>query len=321
MELLESAKRVFDLEIEALKKTRDALDGNYLKIIDAIVKCDGKVIITGIGKPGHIAAKMAATFSSLGTPSFRLHPAEAMHGDLGMITAKDVVIAISYSGESDEIINIISAIKMIGATLIAITGNSDSTLAKASDIVQVLPKFEEACSLGPAPTSSTTAALCYGDSLAVVASEVYGFRDSDFFKLHPAGSLGKKMILRVCDLMSKGKDVPYINENELLMDAITEMTNKGLGVVSVVNDIGELVGIITDGDLRRIIEKRTDIYSEKVNQVMTKYPKKVAKDLLAIEALQFIKTNNISNVPVVDENNKLIGTITWAQIIKAGIVI
>jgi len=321
MDVLSEAKRVFDIEIDALKKTRDCLDDTYLKILDLIVKCEGKVIITGMGKPGHIAAKLAATFASLGTPAFHLHPAEAMHGDLGMVSSKDVVIAISYSGESDEIVKILPSIKMIGATLVGITGNASSTLAKTSDIIQVFPEFDEACYMGLAPTSSTTATLCYGDSLAVVASGLYGFKDSDFGKLHPAGSLGKKLIVKVDDLMVKNGDIPVIHDDELLMDAITEMTKKGIGVVSVVNVENVLVGIITDGDLRRIIERHTDIYSENVANVMTRSPKRITKDKLAIEALQFIKKNNINNIPVVNEKDELIGTITWQQIVKAGIVV
>ena len=321
MSKLDEGKHVFDVEIKALQKTRDALNETFLSILALVTQCEGKVIITGMGKPGHIATKIAATFSSLGTPSFCLHPAEAMHGDLGMISKNDIVIAMSYSGESDEIINILPNIKMIGAKIVAITGNADSTLSKAADIVQVFPEFEEACYLGMAPTSSTTAELVYGDALAVVASGIYGFKASDFGKFHPAGALGKKLILKVDDLMAKGKEVPKIYQNELLMDAITEMSKKGIGVVSVVDNENRLVGIITDGDLRRIIEKRVDIYSESVNHVMTKSPRKIGKDYLAVEALQFIKEQNINNIPVVEDDNRLIGTITWQMIVKAGIVI
>lgn len=320
MDRLQEARKVFDTEIAALVKTSDALDDTYLQILDLIINCEGKVIITGMGKPGHIAAKLAATFASLGTPSFRLHPAEAMHGDLGMISENDVVIAISFSGESDEIVRILPNIKMIGATLVGITGNPNSTLAKASDLVQVLPKFEEACYLGLAPTSSTTAVLCYGDSLAVVASGIYGFKDSDFGKFHPAGSLGKKLILKVEDLMAKGTDTPKVKEGTLLMDAIPVMSKKGLGIVSVVDDNDVLKGIICDGDLRRIIEKKIDIYSCKIDDVMIKNPKTTSMNKLAVNALHFIKKNSINNLPVVDDSGVLVGTITWQQIVKAGIV-
>ena len=320
MDRLAEGKRVFDVEIEALQKTRDALDDTYLQILDLITNCEGKVIITGMGKPGHIAAKLAATFASLGTPSFRLHPAEAMHGDLGMVSANDVVIAISFSGESDEIVRILPNIKMIGAKLVGLTGNPESTLAKASDIVQVLPKFEEACYLGLAPTSSTTAALCYGDSLAVVASGIYGFKDSDFGKFHPAGSLGKKLILKVDDLMAHREEVPKVASGTLLMDAIPVMSKKGLGIISVVDEGDKLLGIICDGDLRRIIEKHIDIYSVAVDEVMIKNPKTTKADRFAVDALHFIKQKSINNLPVVDDDGTLVGTITWQQIVKAGIV-
>lgn len=320
MDKLNEAKKVFDIEIEALQKTRDVLGDDFIGILNEISSCKGKVILTGMGKPGHIAEKLAATFSSLGTPSFYLHPAEAMHGDLGMVSKNDVVIAISYSGESSEIIEILPAIRLIGAKLIAITGNRNSTLAKASDLVQELPEFEEACHLGLAPTSSTTVELVYGDALAVVASEMYDFKDVDFGKLHPAGALGKKLILKVEDCMAKNEDLPKIHVDSLLVDAIKEMTKKGLGVVCMVDDENVLKGILTDGDLRRVIEKRVDIYSESVRNVMTPDPKRTTKDKLAVEALKFIRSKNINNLPVVDEENKLIGVVDWRQIVKAGIV-
>ncbi len=321
MDILTEGKRVFDIEIAALAKTRDSLGDEFIKILELITSCTGKVIVTGMGKPGHIARKLAATFASLGTPSFYLHPGEAMHGDLGMVSSNDVVIAISYSGESDEIVKILPNIKMIGAILIGITGNADSTLAHSSDIVQVFPEFEEACYLNLAPTSSTAAVLSYGDALAVVASGIYGFKDSDFGKFHPAGALGKKLILKVNDLMSKGNDIPSVKAGTLLMDAIPVMSKKGLGIVSVVDDNNVLLGIICDGDLRRLIEKRIDIYSVMVDDVMIKYPKSISSDRLAVDALRFIKQHSINNLPVVDEQNRLEGTITWQQIVKAGIVI
>lgn len=313
------AKNVFDTEITALKKTRDALDNTFLQVLDLIVNCKGKVIITGMGKPGHIAAKLAATFSSLGTPSFRLHPAEAMHGDLGMVSSNDVVIVISFSGESDEIVKILPNIKMIGATLVGITGNPNSTLAKASDVVQVLPKFEEACYLGLAPTSSTTAVLCYGDALAVVASGIYGFKDVDFGKFHPAGSLGKKLILKVDTLMAKGEKNSKVHISVPLKDAIIELSKKGLGAVSVVADRDELVGIITDGDLRRQLEKGADIYNMKVEDIMSSKPFTIGGDKLAIEALRVMKDRNISCL-VVCEEGKAVGTIRLQDIIGVGIV-
>lgn len=319
MDRLAEGKRVFDIEIAALEKTRDALDSTYLHILNLITNCEGKVIITGMGKPGHIAAKLAATFASLGTPAFRLHPAEAMHGDLGMVSSNDVVIAISFSGESDEIVRILPNIKMIGAKLVGLTGNPNSTLAHVADVVQVLPEFEEACYLGLAPTSSTTATLCYGDSLAVVASEIYGFKAVDFGKLHPAGSLGKKLILKVNDLMTQGDDNAKVHINASLKDAIIELSKKGLGAVSVVDDDDNLLGIITDGDLRRQLEKGVDVYSLKVKNVMYPKPSVVGKDKLAIEALKMMKERNISCL-LVTEDNKALGTIRLQDIIGGGIV-
>lgn len=319
MNKLEEGRRVFDIEIEALKKTRDALDDTFVKILELIIYCQGKVIITGMGKSGHIAAKLAATFASLGTPSFYLHPAEAMHGDLGMISTNDIVIAISYSGETDEIVRILPNIKMIGAMLIGITGNLNSILAKTSDIVQVLPKFEEACYLGLAPTSSTTSVLCYGDALAVVASSIYGFKDADFGKFHPAGALGKKLILKVCDLMATGEKNAVVHISVPLKDAIIEMSKKGLGAVSVVDTDGKLLGIITDGDLRRQLEKGADIYSMKAVEIMSVTPFTISKDKLAVEALNLMKEKNVSCLAVVN-NGIAEGMIRIQDIIGVGIV-
>lgn len=319
MDILSNAKQVFDIEIEAMQKTRDILDNTYVKILDLIVSCTGKVIITGMGKPGHIAAKLAATFSSLGIPSFHLHPAEAMHGDLGMVARNDVVIAISYSGESEEIIKILPNIKLIGAALIGITGNPISTLANIADVVQILPEFDEACSLGLAPTSSTTSVLCYGDSLAVVASNMNGFRDVDFGKFHPAGSLGKKLILKVNDLMFKEKENASVNIETNLKSAIIELSKKGLGIVSVVDEDSELQGVITDGDLRRQLEMGADVYALKVTDVMNKNPVVINSNQMVVDALKMLKEKNISCLPVL-ENNKLVGTIRLQTILSIGIV-
>lgn len=319
MDVIKEAKRVFDIEIDALKKTRDILDETYLEILNRIVACKGKVIITGMGKPGHISTKLAATFSSLGTPSFFLHPGEAMHGDLGMIGADDLVIAISYSGESDEIVCILPYIKMIGAFLIGITGNANSSLAKTADIVQVLPQFNEACYLGLAPTSSTTAVLCYGDSLAVVASGLYGFKDTDFGKYHPAGALGKKLVLRVQDLMITNKNNSEVLSGASLDDCIMELSVKGLGIVTVINSGRRLMGVITDGDLRRQLAKNVDIYSLSVDEVMTKTPIVVEDKALAVQALDIMRKKNVSALPVL-ANGAVVGTIRLQDIIRVGII-
>ena len=320
MDKLAEAKKVFDVEIEALKKTRDALDESFVEILDAITSCKGKVIITGMGKPGHIGTKIAATLASLGTPSFYLHPGEAMHGDLGMVTKDDIVIMISYSGESDEIVRIIPNIKMMGAKLIAVTGNPNSTLAQSADLSQIFPKFDEACYLGLAPTSSTTVTLCYGDALAVVASGIYGYTKSDYGKRHPAGALGKKLILRVQDLMAKGDNTPKVLEGTSLMNTIEEMSKKGLGIVTIVDKEGKLCVILTDGDLRRVLERRVDIYSEIIDDVMIRTPYTVEAGILAVDALILIRQNRINSLPVVDKDNKVVGAITWQMIIRAGIV-
>lgn len=319
MDILAEGKHVFDTEIEALSKTRDALDETFVKILDLITHCKGKLIITGMGKPGHIATKMAATFASLGTPSFYLHPGEAMHGDLGMISPDDIVLAISYSGESDEIVRILPNIKMIGAVIIGLTGNGNSTLATASDVVQILPGFDEACYLGLAPTSSTTCELCYGDALAIVASSIYGFKDIDFGKFHPAGSLGKKLVLTVDDLMAKGNRNAKVNVSVPLKDAIIELSQKGLGAVSVVDDVDSLLGIITDGDLRRQLESGVDVYAQKVKEIMTKRPLVIEKTKLAVEALSIMKERNVSCLVVI-QDGKAIGTIRLQNIIEVGII-
>jgi KpsF/GutQ family protein len=319
MDALQEGKKVFSIEVEALKKTMDVIDETFVKILNLIISCPGKVIITGMGKSGHIAAKIAATFASLGTPSFYLHPAEAMHGDLGMVSKDDVVIAISYSGESDEIIRILPSIKFIGATLIGITGNVHSTLAQNSDIVQILPDFDEACHLGLAPTSSTTVTLCYGDALAVAASEMYGFNDVDFGKFHPAGSLGKRILTKVDDLMTKGKNNAVVKKNIMLKDAIVELSKKGLGIVSIVNECESLLGVITDGDLRRQLEKGADIYNMQIDSIMSKTPVIIESGRLAVDALRIMKEKNISAMPVILDD-KLMGTIRLQDIINVGIV-
>ncbi|MCD8376683.1 MAG: KpsF/GutQ family sugar-phosphate isomerase [Oscillospiraceae bacterium] len=319
MDKLTEGRRVFDIEIRALEKTRDALDDTFVKILDLITGCKGKVVLTGMGKPGHIAEKLAATFASLGTPAFYLHPGEAMHGDLGMVSENDLVIAISYSGESDEIIRILPNIKMIGAALVGITANRNSTLARAADVAQVLPEFDEACYLGLAPTSSTTAELCYGDALAVVASGLYGFKDADFGRFHPAGSLGKKLVLKVDDLMAQGGEDARISADAPLKDAIVEMSKKGLGVVSAIGETGVLEGIITDGDLRRQLERGVDIYSLHVGDIMTRSPVTIPAGKLAVEALRMMKEKNISCMPVLD-GNRPVGTIKIHDIVGVGIV-
>ena len=319
IEKIEEGKKVFDIEIEALMKMRDALDDTFIRIIDAIKTCRGNFIVTGMGKPGHIATKIAATMSSLGTPTFFLHPGEAMHGDLGMIGSNDVIMAISYSGESDEFIKILPNIKMIGAKLIVLTGNKESTLAQAADIVQVFPDFEEACALGLAPTSSTTVELCYGDALAVVMSEINNFRDNNYAMYHPAGALGKKLILKVENLMIHGNANGLVPDGASLKEGIIELSRSGLGIIEIVDDERHLKGIITDGDLRRALEKGVNIYDLTVNDIMTRHPITIPRTMLAIDALKLLRDKDINNFPVMD-GNTVCGTIRWQDIINAGIV-
>ena len=320
MDKLLEAKKIFDIEITALEKTRDSLDNTFLQILDLVVNCKGKVIVTGMGKPGHIAGKIAATFSSLGTPSFKLHPAEAMHGDLGMISGNDVVVAISFSGESDEIVRILPNIKIIGAALVGITGNPNSTLAKASDIVQVLPPIKEACYLGLAPTSSTTAVLCYGDALAVVASEIYGFKDADFGKFHPAGALGKKLFMTVKDVMINAEDTAVVGKGSSLSEAIVAMSKRGLSIVTEVEN-RKINGILTDGDLRRLLENNADIYSLQFDQVMTRNPVVINEHVMAVDALKILKNRRFTSMPVISDDNTYVGIVALHSIIKEGIVV
>lgn len=318
MDTIDEAKRVFDMEIKALELTKNCIDSVFEQILHKVVLCSGKIVMVGMGKSGHIARKIAATFSSLGTPSFYLNPAEAMHGDLGMISPQDIVIMISHSGESDEITNVIPSIKLIGAFLIAITGNRNSTLAKYADVVQIFPVFEEAGYLGLAPTSSTTAALCYGDALAVTASMLYGFKDSDFGKYHPSGVLGKKILCKVEDIMASGEENAVVNTNAYLKEAIIVLSRKKLGIVMAVDDKGDLAGVITTGDLFRQLEKNVDVYRLSVADVMTKSPFTVEKEKLAVEALNIMKTHNISSLPVMADG-KPVGIINTQRIMNTGI--
>lgn len=321
MDSLNLARQVFDTEIDALCSMRDALDDVFTQVVDLITACKGKVILTGMGKPGHICRKMAATFSSLGTPSFFLHPAEAQHGDLGMITADDIVIAISYSGESEEVVRLLPNINLIGAKVVAITANADSTLAKNCDILQVLPKFNEACYMQLAPTSSTTVELVYGDALAVVSANNYGFTKENFALFHPAGSLGKKLLLTVKQLMASGEKNGVVGKNVSIEEAITEMSTKQLGMVCIEDDDHHLCGLITDGDLRRALHKKIDIYAQGPEDIMTRVPYSICEDAMAVEALQLMKEKRVSCLPVISENGVLTGSITLHMLANAGLVI
>ncbi|MEQ3307457.1 KpsF/GutQ family sugar-phosphate isomerase [Fusobacterium varium] len=319
MNRIEEAKKVFNMEIMALNKTRDSLDSTFSQICDEILKCIGKVVWIGMGKPGHIAKKLAATMSSLGTPSFSLHPAEALHGDLGMISKNDIVIIISYSGESDEIIRILPIIRLIGAKIIAMTGNPNSTLAHNSNIVEIFPKFDEACHLGLAPTSSTTVALAYGDAISVVVSQEKKFSKNDFGKFHPAGALGKKLLYKVENIMIKKEETAIVSSDVSLKEAIVEMSKKGLSIVCAIED-GNICGILTDGDLRRMLEHNVNIYEKSFIEVITKKPTIIYNDVMAVEALKILRDKKYTSMPVLNRQGKYIGIVTLHSIIKAGIV-
>lgn len=318
--VIEEAKHVFDVEIEALLKTKEALNDDFKNILDLIIRCNGKVIITGMGKPGHIGTKIAATLASLGTAAFFMHPAEAMHGDLGMVEEKDVVILMSYSGESEEIIRLLPVLCEIGCLTVAITGNPKSSLAKECQYHFYFPEFEEACYMHLAPTSSTTALLVLGDALAVVSSKAKNYTKEDFGLHHPAGALGKKLIVKVCDLMHSGNQNAVVDINSSLQDAIIEMSSKGLSMVTVVNEHQEVRGIITDGDLRRMLQKGIDVYHVLINDVMTKNPKWIDSREMAVNALQQMSDMHITCMPVLDENHIVVGSILMQDIFKAGIV-
>lgn len=317
--IVKEAKTVFDKEIEALIKTRDSIGKDYEKIVDLILNCQGKVVITGIGKPGHIATKIAATFASLGTPSFYVHPSEALHGDLGMVESKDIVILCSYSGESDEIVGMLPVLKEIGCITVAISGNERSTLVKECQYHFVFPAFEEACYMHLAPTSSTTALLVLGDSMAVVSSHLKNYTKEDFGLLHPAGSIGKKLSVKVKDLMHS-EDNAIVYEGESLKNAIVCMSSKGLSMVTVTDRDNNLKGIITDGDLRRMLEKDVDVYHVSIDSVMTKNPKYIDYREMAVNALQKMNDLKITCMPVTDESGKVVGAILMQDILKAGIV-
>lgn len=320
IDYISEAKKVFDKEIEALTKTRDALGEDFETILNLILDCEGKLILTGMGKPGHIATKMSATFASLGIPSFFMHPGEAMHGDLGMVEKKDVVMLMSYSGESEEVTRLMPVLKEIGCTTIAITGKTQSTLAQECQYHFFFPEFEEACYLHLAPTSSTTTLLVLGDALAVIASRAINYTRDDFGLHHPAGALGKKLLVKVKNLMYSGDEDAVVLEGSTLHQAIVEMSKKGLSMVTIVDTDNNIKGIITDGDLRRMLDKNVDVYNAVVDDLMTKNPTTVDYREMAVNALQTMSDKKITCMPVVDEENKLVGTILMQDIFKAGIV-
>lgn len=315
----DSAQRTIDTEIAAITSLKAQIDDNFDKACELILACKGRVIVTGMGKSGHIGTKIAATLASTGTPSFFVHPAEASHGDLGMITPEDVVIALSNSGTTSEVLTIVPLIKRKGAKLISITGNVDSPLALHAEAHLDASVSREACPHDLAPTSSTTVTLVLGDALAVALLEARGFTAEDFAFSHPGGALGRKLLLRVADIMSQGDEVPRVHSSVLIKDALLEMSEKGLGMTTIVDDQGILEGVFTDGDLRRYLDRADDIKNTPVARIMTRNTKSIPADILAAEALNIMENNRITSLVVTDYTKRPIGIIHMHHILKAGV--
>ncbi|WP_238527221.1 MULTISPECIES: KpsF/GutQ family sugar-phosphate isomerase [Persephonella] len=311
-------KKVLEEERNALQKTLSALDNNFDKAVELILNTKGKVVVTGMGKSGLVGKKIAATLASTGTPSFFLHPAEAIHGDLGMISKEDIVLAISNSGETPELLAIIPTIKRWGNKVISITNNKNSTLAKESDIHLYLNIEREACPLNLAPTSSSTATLALGDALAVALLEMRGFTAEDFARFHPGGSLGRKL-MRVSEIMHRGEELPVVHPETELKETVIVMSEKGFGAALIINKDGDLTGIITDGDLRRFIKKGGSIDRSLTEEAMTVNPKYINKDILVVEALEIMERYNITVLPVV-EDKKPVGLVHLHDILKSGVI-
>lgn len=320
--VIRQAKRVLRIEGEAIQNLSDKIDDNFTKAVDILDQCRGKVIVIGIGKSGIVSQKIASTFACTGTPAFFLHPAEGIHGDIGMMSKGDVVLAISNSGESQEIIQLLPLIKRWGIKLIVITGKPSSVLARGGDVVLETGVKEEACPLGLVPTASTTATLALGDALALALLEKKGFKEDDFAMLHPGGALGRKLVLRVSDLMHKGDEIPLIQEDTLMKEGLLEMTSKRLGVAGICDKEGKLVGIITDGDLRRALEREDDLLNHQASEIMTGNPKTIVKDDLAAKALYEMEEGSITSLFILaeDAGGKPIGIIHMHDLLKAGVV-
>ena len=321
--MLEQARQVLRMEAEAVLEQVERIDEHFKAAVEMIMACPGRTVITGMGKSGIIGRKMAATLASTGTPSFYLHPAEGIHGDLGMVTEGDVVIALSNSGETGEVLHILPSLRRIGAKLIAMVGNPNSTLAKNSDIVLNVGVTREACPLGLAPTSSTTAARAYGDALALALLSKRKFTASQFAVFHPGGSLGRKLLLTVEDIMHSGTENPLVKADISVQDALFVITDKGLGAVSVVDDDNKMLGVLTDGDIRRGLSKGVDFLKRPVTELMTASPKTITKEKLAAQALHIMESNRpkpITVLPVVDAENHVIGLLHMTDLVRQGVV-
>ncbi|EON93735.1 D-arabinose 5-phosphate isomerase [Marinobacter lipolyticus SM19] len=316
----DSALRAIEIEKDAIAALSDRIDDHFVRACEVIMACKGRVVVTGMGKSGHIGNKIAATLASTGTPSFFVHPGEASHGDLGMITGQDVVIALSNSGNTSEVVTILPLIRRMGAPLISMTGNSDSTLAKEAVANLDVSVALEACPLGLAPTSSTTATLVMGDALAVALLEARGFSAEDFAFSHPGGSLGRRLLLRVSDIMHTGDRIPRVTGDTPLSGALLEISRTGLGMTTVVDAEGNMTGVFTDGDLRRTLDKSIDVHTTPIHQVMTQNGKTIQADHLAAEALNIMEEMKINALPVTDEDGRLVGAINMHDLLRAGVI-
>ncbi|SFJ78193.1 KpsF/GutQ family sugar-phosphate isomerase [Methylophaga sulfidovorans] len=314
------AKAVIDTEIEAIQALHERINEDFMRACEFMLNCQGRVVVIGMGKSGHIGSKLAATLASTGTPAFFVHPGEASHGDLGMITNKDVVLALSNSGETSEILTILPLIKRLGIPFIAMTGRPESTLATCATAHIDVSVAREACPLGLAPTSSTTAALVMGDALAVALLETRGFTAEDFARSHPGGLLGRRLLLRVSDIMHTGDAIPEINEHALISEALIEMTNKGLGMTAVVDEKQRILGVFTDGDLRRVLSQEINIHTEKLAAFMTRQCKTGTAEMLAAEALELMQRFKINALLIVDKEQRLCGAINMHDLLRAGVV-
>lgn len=319
-ELLKLARETLDIEARAVQRIAKRLGAEFAAACRLCMQTPGRVVVTGMGKSGHIASKIAATLASTGTPAFYMHPGEASHGDLGMITDQDTLLAISYSGETDEIVTILPLVKRMGARLLSLTGNPQSTLAKAADVHLDVGVTEEACPLNLAPTASTTATLAMGDALAVALLKNRGFTAEDFARSHPSGSLGKRLILRVEDVMRSGEDVPAVESGVSLREGLMEMTEKGLGMTAIIDANRRVLGIYTDGDLRRTLDDGVDIHKTTMKDIMRTRCKTSSAHVLAAEAVHVLEENRITSLLVVDDDGRLVGALNVHDLFRAGIM-
>ncbi len=318
---IEEGKRVLAIEARAITNLIDRLDHRFAKAVDLLFHCQGKVVVSGMGKSGLIGTKIAATLASTGTPAFFLHPAEGIHGDLGMLARKDLLIAISNSGETDEVLKLLPSVKRLDVPVIALTGRPQSTLAKNSDVALDVSVSEEACPLGLAPTASTTATLALGDALAIALLQRRGFKEEDFAQFHPGGTLGRRLLLKVRDLMHQGEAIPRVPHTASLREAILEMTSKKLGMTTVTESDGRLRGVITDGDLRRFLERGIDWTSSRAGEVASKNPKTITPDDLAARGVQIMERHSITALIVVDgKNQEVVGVLHLHDLLKSGVV-